>query len=59
MGLRNMMDNAAGLLRAGALQLSKARASRLCIHALEWHIESVYSVSFGLKCFRDAPPVTF
>ena len=29
------------------------------MHALEWHIESVYSASFGLKWFRDAPPVPF
>ena len=42
-----MMDNAAGSLRAGALQLSERHlASRLCMYALEWHIESLYSVSF-------------
>ena len=41
-----MMDNAAGLLQAGALQLSETLASRLCMHALERHIESIYSVSF-------------
>ena len=48
MDLRNMMDNTAGLLQeAGALQLSETFSGiRLCMHAMEWHIERAYSVSF-------------
>ena len=45
MDLRNMMDNAAGSLRAGALQLSETLGIE-ALHALKWHIEGVYSVSF-------------
>ena len=40
-----MMYNAAGSLRGGALQLSETLGIK-ALHALEWHIESVYSVGF-------------
>ena len=38
-----MMDNDAGSLRAGALQLSETLSG---MHSLEWHIKSAYSISF-------------
>ena len=44
MDLRNMMDNAAGTLRAGALQLSETLG--IAVHALEWCIDSLNSISF-------------
>ena len=58
--LRHMMDNAAGSLQAGALQLSETFG----IEALHACIEMAYrkcisSVSFEAVCFMDASPVPF
>ena len=47
-----MMDNAAGSLRGGALELSETLGIKVCTHALEWHIESAYSVSFEAVWFE-------
>ena len=54
------MDNAAGSLQAGALQLSETlwiEALHACIE-MAYRKQSVLKQS-GLKCFRDASPVPF
>ena len=59
-----MMDNAAGSLRADALQLSETLALHRGFACMHWNgISKTYSPSVlkqsGLKCFRDATSVPF